>query len=223
MGKLKRRTTEPKQENKNVIRLVSNKTTVKKLDKETKEITDKITKLKRRIKTETEENKETVSDKVQKEIQYRETQVVKAFQDIGKRKGRPTRLTEQLMQNMEVLARIGLSEESICNAVKLHPSLLTRWKNKNPEFSSRLNTARETGKAILVNSIFGHGLKNWTAHAWLLERQYRHEFGQNQKVELTGKDSGPLVFKVVYEEKKEVTSKNDSITGKDNPKQIKNK
>ena len=137
------------------------------------------------------------------EIEWREREVARVFQERRKGAGRPTKLTEQVIKDLEVLARIGLSEKAMCESLMLPLTTFNKWKKRNKAFTERLMKARNVGKSKLVNSLYGHGVKNWTAHAWLLERCFRSEFGQNQKVELTGKDSGPLVFKVIYEEKKE--------------------
>ena len=207
MGKLNRR--EP--EGKKTLKLISGKT-ISKLNKENNEISDKIIKLRKQINKETDKNnneKQENNDEYLKEIKWREEQVARVFREQTLKRGRPTKVNEQLIVNMEVLARIGLSEEAICNAVCVAHTTLIQWKKKNKELSKRLKEAREHGKSVLINSIFGHGVKNWQASAWLLERMHRQEFGQNQKVELTGKDSGPLIFKVVYSDKAESTSKKE--------------
>ena len=50
----------------------------------------------------------------QEEIEWRDTQVAKTFRETLKNKGgRPTKLTEQIAQNLEILARIGLSEKAM--------------------------------------------------------------------------------------------------------------
>ncbi len=147
--------------------------------------------------------KETIDKATLEELEWREREVARVFKEGKKRTGRPTRMTEQLIQDLEVLARIGLSEKAMCESVMLPVETFYKWKKRNKAFTERLMKARNTGKSKLLNSLYGHGVSSWQSHAWLLERMYRTEFGQNQKVELTGKNSGPVVFRVVYEEKKE--------------------
>uniref|UniRef100_A0A6M3LU64 Putative terminase n=1 Tax=viral metagenome TaxID=1070528 RepID=A0A6M3LU64_9ZZZZ len=141
---------------------------------------------------------------LQKEIEWRDKEVARIFQQTRGRTGRPTKLNEQLITDLEVLARIGLSEKAMCESVMLSQDSYFRWKKRNKDFSERIKRARNTGKSKLVNSIYGHGRRNWQALAWLLERQYRDEYAlDKQKVEVTGKSGGAIVFKVVYEERKE--------------------
>jgi hypothetical protein len=139
-----------------------------------------------------------------KEVEWREKAVAETFLQIRKRQGRPTKLTEDLVSNMEVLARIGLSDKAMAEAVGIEPQTLIRWKKNNKDFYNRIKKAKNEGKAVLVNSVFGHGRKNWQAHAWLLERQYRSEFAlDKQKVEVSGKDGKPITFTIRYIDKPE--------------------
>lgn len=197
MGKLNRRNGSSSKETPptNLIRLVPPTTS--------SEI--KTTKLNRRTTPKTEETNEEQlkKDETTIELEWREKEVARVFREGRGRRGRPSRISEPLIRDMEVLARIGLSETAICESVRLESSTFMSWKKKNKEFRDRINEARECGKAVLINSIFGHGRKNWQAHAWMLERMHRNDFGANQKVELTGKGGGEVVFKVVYEDKKE--------------------
>jgi len=138
------------------------------------------------------------------EIAFRDREVAKVFRETSMKKARPTKLTEEIIQQMEILARIGLSEKAMAESVGISEKTFFNWKEKNVEFRTRINKARNTGKAKLLNSLYGHGLKNWQAIAWLLERQYRSEFAlDKQKVELAGQDGGPITFRVVYVDKPE--------------------
>jgi hypothetical protein len=49
--------------------------------------------------------------------------------------------------------------------------------------------------ATCIREIAEQGGKDWKAHAWLLERRYK-EFmkPEHRKVELTGKDGGPIAI-----------------------------
>jgi hypothetical protein len=193
--------------NVNILRLVSDnskpkeKIIIKKLNRKSNQL---INQSKNTIeKDKTKGKDEPISEELVKEIEYRDREVARLFASARKRKGRPTKLTEQLIVDMEVLARIGLSESAIANSVKVNESTLIKWKEKNKDFSNRLKTARENGKSVLVNSILGHGLKSWQATAWILERMHREQFALNQKVEVTGASGGPITFNVKYEDKKE--------------------
>lgn len=148
----------------------------------------------------------TISDKTRietlKEYAERDELIGQMFRESRKR-GRPSRLSEETTRDLEVLARIGLSYKAMAESIMVDESTLMGWLKKNPEFAARITKARSYGKAALVNSLFGHGVRNWQAHAWLLERMHRSEFALASKLELTGKDSGPITFKVVYEDIKQ--------------------
>lgn len=148
-----------------------------------------------------------------KEYAERDQLIAQMFRE-SRKKGRPSRFSEETTRDLEVLARIGLSYKAMAESIMVDESTLMGWLKKNPEFAARITKARSFGKAALVNSLFGHGIKNWQAHAWLLERMHRGEFALPNKVELTGKDSGPVVFKVVYEDLKQ-PNKQDMIEGKE--------
>jgi len=142
-------------------------------------------------------------DELSKEVLFREKEIARLFSEGRKRAGRKSKLTEAIAKDIEILARIGLSEGSIAESIKVDPSTLSRWIAKNAEFRNRLRSAKNEGKCVLVNSILGHGVKSWQATSFLLERLYRTEFAAVQKVELSGPNSGPITFTVKYEDKKE--------------------
>jgi hypothetical protein len=151
-----------------------------------------------------------IPDELAKEIEWRDREVARVFKEGRNRGGRPTKLNELIIKDLEVLARIGLSEKAMAQSVGIDPVTLDNWMKKDEGFFNRIKRARNRGKAVLLNSIYGHGQKNWTALAWLLERQYPLEYGVRQKVELTGKEGGPITFRVSYEDRKESVK---SVTG----------
>ena len=147
-----------------------------------------------------QEKQERVDKELAEEIEWRDREVARIFKE-GRKRGRPTKITEQVIRDAEVLARIGLSERAIAESLMVSHETFTNWLKKNKEFFNRLKVARNTGKSKLVNSIYGHGQKNWQALAWLLERQYRSEFAlDKQKLEISGKAGESLTFNVTYKE-----------------------
>ena len=124
---------------------------------------------------------------------WRDQEVARLFRE-NRWGGRPSKLTEAVIRDAEVLARIGLTKAAICDSLGIALQTLDNWIMNSPEFALRIQRARNKGKSVLVNSIFGAGRKNWQAHAWLLERQYRNEFAISKtQLELTGKDNTPLI------------------------------
>lgn len=143
------------------------------------------------------------NDEYDQEQVWRDSQVAAIFREGRRRGGRPTKLSEDVMRDAEVLARIGLSQKAIAESLMIGETTLKDWIRGNERFAERLRKARNTGKSILVNSIFGHGRRYWQALAWLLERQYRDEFAlDKQKVELSGPDGkqlAPIPTTIVFD------------------------
>jgi len=196
-------TPQPQKTQAKILRIIDKiKDTQEKLNKNTKKLT---------VQTQGSEAKDSPKkeweDEFQKELEWREKEVARVFQEGRGRTGRPTKLNELLTVDLEVLARIGLSDKAMAESVGLAPTTFIQWMKKNKEFSNRIKKAKNEGKSKLINCLYGHGQKNWQSIAWLLERCHRSEFALNQKVELTGKDGGALTFKVVYEDKKESEDK----------------
>lgn len=147
------------------------------------------------------ERQQKIKSAIESEIEWREKEVTRLFKE-AKKSRKNKRLTENLIVDLEVLARIGLSEKAMAESIGVAPITLERWRKKDAKFNERISKARSEGKAKLVNSIYGHGIKNWQAHAWLLERQYREEFALDKhKVELTGeaKNGGKIIFEIVHQ------------------------
>ena len=143
------------------------------------------------------ENKKEPITELDEEIKWRDEEIGNLFKKARKKKtkrGQPTKLSEDIIRDMEVLARIGIGKNAICDSVGIVYQTYDNWMQENEDFAYRMHRARNKGKTVLLNSIFGAGKRNWQAHAWLLERQYRSEFGapDKTKLEVTGKDETPL-------------------------------
>lgn len=188
----------------NVIQLAvdNNKKTTGKLNRQGNDQNQPKNDPKKKVKDEKTDENALKNDEYKQELEWREKEVARVFREGRNRGGRPTKLNESVMRDAEVLAHIGLSENAIAQSLMVSERTLKNWIKKNKEFFTRIKRAREKGKSVLVNSIYGHGQKNWTALAWLLERQYFSEYGLKQKMELTGDKGSPLTFVVRYEDKK---------------------
>ena len=180
---------------------ISNKTNILQLVLKSSTKKSKLNRPTPKDKSVEDQGKKIDVDELQKEVVFREKEIARLFSEGRKRAGRKSKLTEAIAKDIEILARIGLSEGSIAESIKVDPSTLSRWIAKNAEFRNRLRSAKNEGKCVLVNSILGHGVKSWQATSFLLERLYRTEFAAVQKVELSGPNSGPITFTVKYEDK----------------------
>jgi hypothetical protein len=152
------------------------------------------------LKNDGKESKQTKEDAEQEKV---EQELVLLYQRSQGRIGRPSKLDEQITRDLEMLSRLGLSDRSLADAVAIPVGTLERWKKKHKAFRERLKRAKTSGKSLLINSILGHGRRNWQAHAWLLERQYQDEFAISRKVELSNDQKSPLRFRIIFDKPKE--------------------
>lgn len=126
--------------------------------------------------------------------------------------GRPTKLTEELTEQLCALLRTGEFLEHACAAVGLNKTTVYDWIKQGesePEdgphriFSNACARAREEGERYHLERInkigdgeahAGEGFSkpDWKARAWILERLNRARYGNVQKTELTGADGGPV-------------------------------
>ena len=115
-----------------------------------------------------------------------------------------TKLTYQLIETMAKLKGDGLSNKDICAAVGIHEATFYRWLNEpktklHRELCEQLKKAESAYKETLLNTIRDAALaKNsyWTAAAWLLERKYPEEYGQNRRAPEEREDVPQIVLGV---------------------------
>ena len=87
----------------------------------------------------------------------------------------------------------GLPIESALVRQGIAPSTMATWRLKNPAVELAFATAETEFETWLVNVIRGHALKDTKAACWLAERRLRGQWAPPAgKVELTGKDGGPI-------------------------------
>jgi len=112
-----------------------------------------------------------------------------------------TKLTYELIDKMAALKGDGLSNKDICAAVGISETTLYRWLDEpktklHRALCESLKKAESDYKETLLNTIRDAALaKNsyWTAAAWLLERKYPEEYGQNRKTESDRAESIPQI------------------------------
>ena len=133
--------------------------------------------------------------------------------------GRPTKLTKEVQDRICHLLRYGNYVETAAAACGITKTILYSWmkrgaEHKAPrmykEFLDAIEEAMAEGEnRDLVNieraasgspAVFdnnGNQIRqerksNWTASAWRLERRHPTRWGHLQKLELTGKNGGPV-------------------------------
>ena len=107
------------------------------------------------------------------------------------RQGRPSKRTEANAIEIVNTIELGGTRRMACALVGISEDTLARWAASNADFAERLKTAESRRDRALVVNIRTAAAKDWKAAAWLLERVAREDYGTN-KVEVTGKDGGPI-------------------------------
>lgn len=105
-------------------------------------------------------------------------------------------ITDENIEKLLNGLRHGLTRRAAAGAAGFSKTTLYRMLNDDPD--GTLVTAMEKAEAeaeatystIIANAAADP--KNWTAAAWWLERRHPQEYARREKVEMTGKDGGPL-------------------------------
>lgn len=93
--------------------------------------------------------------------------------------GRATIYSKKLLSDAKKLAKLGLNDKSIYQALDISHETFYVWMREKAEFSDAIKKARAIGKKTLLNRVYRAGAKQWQAAAWALERQYPNEFGKD--------------------------------------------
>jgi hypothetical protein len=94
----------------------------------------------------------------------------------GGKVGRPTKAAPELLEKiLEALAR-GFSREEACAMNHVSADVLENWEKK-PEFPGLRARAKAARKEGLLQKI--ERSEEWKSAAWLLERNYKEEFGRD--------------------------------------------
>lgn len=131
---------------------------------------------------------------------------------IYKTPGRKSKLTPELINEMEDLVKQGYTFRDCCAVLDINESTFYSWINKANELqedgnklavsekslylelTKSLKRADTERKNALKQKIERHGNKQWQALAWILERSYPQEFG---KVEQEQQQQEPIEVRLV--------------------------
>lgn len=123
---------------------------------------------------------------------------------------RPSKLTDEITQVMCNLISAGVPPYRAAILAGIHPDTYYNWRkkaNKNPlhknkwtEFFGEIEAAK--AKAIKTSLKIIQGSDDWRAHAWLLEKIDKEDFGKQEKIEL--EHSGKVDSQVTTKEIKDL-------------------
>lgn len=105
--------------------------------------------------------------------------------------GPPSKCTPQLIRRVAKMARLGMSQRMIADALGVTEVVMSQWKAGNADLFKVFNKSRMRGVQDKLQRIDKAGRKGqWTADAWWLERKFPDEFAR--RTELTGAGGAPL-------------------------------
>lgn len=110
-----------------------------------------------------------------------------AIKDAGAaRIGRPPREfePETAEKIVETIVRDGVPWRIACNIHGVHEQVASRWTMEQEGFASALKKAQAHHVRDTLSDLKDAGSGQWQKHAWLLERMFPEQFGQNQRFQV---------------------------------------
>lgn len=112
--------------------------------------------------------------------------------------GRPTKMTSDTLAKLEQAFSLGCSDLEACIFADIHPTVLYRFQERNPEFRERKEMLKK--KLVLkARVIIARALENKDENTakWYLERKARDEFAAKQEVAVGNLESSPFKIEII--------------------------
>lgn len=117
--------------------------------------------------------------------------------------GRPTILNDELIQLAADAVKRLYYIDAVADYLQITRKNIYNWLQRGEDdiddessiyrkFLLTLKKAQADAKMELLGKVADGQGANWQAKAWILERCFPREFGKRDKMELTGKDGGPI-------------------------------
>ena len=120
---------------------------------------------------------------------------------------RPTKLTPDTQRRICDAIRAGNYQDIAAQHAGITAATFYNWmvkgeagKGQYLEFFDAVKKAQADAEVRNIAIIGSAAEKTWQAAAWLLERRNPDRWGNKEKRELTGANSGPVEIRVVYED-----------------------
>ena len=137
--------------------------------------------------------------------------------------GRPTLLNNVIRDKICLLLRAGNYIETACNFVGINREVYFDWMRKGNkaksgiyfEFATMVKQAQAENEYLTIGKIMEAGnardrqgnLKNWTAHAWRMERKHPTRWGRKKQIEIISDDQNNTEIDLTPEEAEEIMGK----------------
>ena len=96
--------------------------------------------------------------------------------------------TERLLAGL----RVGMTRRSASAHAGMHHATFYRMIANDATLATEVEKAEDEAKGTYEAIVAKAADKNWTAAAWWLERRHPGEYARRERVEMTGKDGGPI-------------------------------
>jgi hypothetical protein len=119
--------------------------------------------------------------------------------------GRPTKLTEEITENLCLGIKNGLPVMVVCHKLRISTGTFYRWMARHQGFAADIKAAQaefqEQMSGVILRAALGAKsslvdgkgkIGQWQAAAWQLERQFPEIWGRREAHELTGPNGGPI-------------------------------
>lgn len=126
------------------------------------------------------------------------------------KQGRPSKLTAELIENIQNWLRMGFFVEDAARMAGVHKATLYRWLDQGREdrdneveslyadFCDAMEKSRAEAEGMYLNSIKTAASRGqWQAAAWWLERSF-DKWSRPNKIQLSGSDEEPVNIKIKY-------------------------
>lgn len=124
----------------------------------------------------------------------------------GKYLGRPTKYDPALCEKIKPLGKLGKSRWQIASELEITPSNLRNWEEVHEEFRQALEIARVDALAHWEGLAEAHiietpGSARLNTGLWSrsMSARFPNEYRENNKVEVTGANNGPVQIDVVHD------------------------
>ena len=127
-----------------------------------------------------------------------------------KENGRPSKLTAEVIENIQNWLRMGFFVEDAARMAGIHKSTLYRWLEKGREdrdneveslyadFCDAMEKSRAEAEGMYLNSIKTAASRGqWQAAAWWLERSF-DKWSKPSKLQISGDEEEPVKINIKY-------------------------
>ena len=129
---------------------------------------------------------------------------------MNKKTGRPSKLTAEVIENIQNWLRMGYFVEDAARMAGIHKATLYRWLEQGREdreneverlyadFCDAMERSRAEAEGMYLNSIKTAASRGqWQAAAWWLERSF-DKWSKPSKLQISGDEAEPVKINIKY-------------------------